>query len=146
MKARALRVLIVDDSPTVRQNLSEIFSGLNGVDIVGEATGSQQGLELARALQPDVVTLDVRMPGGSGLAVLRSLKQIEPVLTVVVLTNFSNPTYRKRAEQAGADFFFDKTREFPKVLEVLKNHMTREEVGEQVLARGSGNGQREAAS
>jgi DNA-binding NarL/FixJ family response regulator len=93
--------------------------------VVGEAADAQQGLELARTLHPDLVTLDLRMPGGSGLNVIKQMKQLEPSPTVIVLTNYAHAAYRKRAAEAGADFFFDKSSEFQQALDVFRNGGTQ---------------------
>ncbi len=114
-----LRVLIVDDSATIRVRLAGIFAAKEKIQVVGEAANAREGLELARSLRPDVVTLDVRMPGQSGLEVISRIKQLEPSPTVIVLTNFPYPAYRNRALDLGADFFFDKTTELHEVLEVV---------------------------
>ncbi len=115
------RVLIVDDSATIRKNLARIFAESEEIEVVGEAADARQGLELARTLRPDLVTLDLRMPGGSGLNVIKQIKQLEPSPIVVVLTNYPHAAYRKRAAEAGADFFFDKSSEFQQALDVFKN-------------------------
>ncbi len=121
MHSYKLTVLIVDDSALIRRHVVQILSDLRGIQIVGEAADAAEGLELARKLRPDVVTLDIRMPGGSGLTVIGQIKQVEPSPIVMVLTNYPYPTYRKRAMEAGADFFFDKSTEFHKVLVALRN-------------------------
>ena len=121
MHAAKTTVLIIDDSALIRRHVVQILSELKGIRIVGEAADAAEGLELARKLRPDVVTLDVRMPGASGLTVVAQIKQVEPSPIVMVLTNYPYPTYRKRATEAGADFFFDKSTEFHKVLVALRN-------------------------
>lgn len=119
MCATELRVLIVDDSATIRVRLAELLGEIEKIEVVGEAANAGEGLEMARRLRPDVVTLDVRMPGQSGLEVIGQIKQLEPSPTVIVLTNFPYPAYRNRALDLGADFFFDKTTELHEVLEVV---------------------------
>lgn len=121
MCATELRVLIVDDSATIRVRLAELLGEIEKIEVVGEAANAGEGLEMARRLRPDVVTLDVRMPGQSGLEVIGQIKQLEPSPTVIVLTNFPYPAYRNRALDLGADFFFDKTTELHEVLEVVES-------------------------
>ena len=120
MRHAGLGVLIVDDSATIRKNLARIFAESEEIEVVGEAADARQGLELARTLHPDLVTLDLRMPGGSGLNVIKQIKQLEPSPIVVVLTNYAHAAYRRRATEAGADFFFDKSSEFNKALDVFR--------------------------
>ena len=64
--------------------------------------------------------LDIRMPGGSGIDVLREIKKGNQPPLVMVLTNYPYPQYHRKYIDAGADFFFDKSTEFEKVTEVLK--------------------------
>ena len=70
-----------------------------------------------------MVILDIRMPGGSGIDVLKRVKQGEVTPMVIILTNYPYPGYRQKCLQAGADFFLDKSTEFdqiPKLFEQLK--------------------------
>ncbi len=122
------RVLIVDESATIRKNLARIIAESGEIEVVGEAADARQGLELARTLHPDLVTLDLRMPGGSGLNVIQQMKQLEPSPIVIVLTNYPHAAYRQRATEAGADFFFDKSSEFNKALDVFKNEGTQRDL------------------
>ncbi len=128
MRHVARRVLIIDDSATIRKNLARIFAESREIEVVGEAADARQGLELARTLHPDLVTLDLRMPGGSGLNVIKQIKQLEPSPIVMVLTNYAHAAYRKRATEAGADFFFDKSSEFQQALDVFKNGGTQRDL------------------
>lgn len=90
------------------------------IQLIGEAHDAREATEAIRRLKPDVVILDIHMPGGNGIDVLRSIKQEAPATLVLMLTNFAYPEYRKRCMDAGADFFFDKSTEFDKVPEVLQ--------------------------
>ena len=71
-------------------------------------------------LRPDVVVLDISMPGGGGFFVLERIRQQRPAPLVIMLTNFSQDAYRQKCLQLGAWHFFDKSTEFEKVLEVLR--------------------------
>jgi two-component system, chemotaxis family, protein-glutamate methylesterase/glutaminase len=78
------RVLIVDDSPTARALLAEIFRSDPGVEVVGEARDGAEGVEMARRLRPDVVTMDVRMPGLDGFAATKEIMITAPTPIVIV--------------------------------------------------------------
>jgi len=69
---------------------------------------------------PDTVILDIRMPGKSGIQLLREIKSEHPEITAIMLTNYDYPQYRKESLQAGADHFFNKTREFAKIVDLLR--------------------------
>jgi DNA-binding NarL/FixJ family response regulator len=97
-----------------------MLSELPGVEITGYAQDVPEALTSIKALKPDVVILDIRMPGGSGVDVLQDIKQEEKTPMVIVLTNYPYPQYRKKCMELGADFFFDKSAEFEKVTAIFK--------------------------
>ena len=115
-----LKVFISDDSTTVRERLVTMALDLPEVDVVGQAADAPASLDAIRQTQPDVVILDIRMPGGSGIEVLRTLKKMTPSPAVIMLTNFAYVQYRTKCEEAGADFFFDKSTEFDKIPQALE--------------------------
>ena len=115
-----MKVLIVDDSPFIRERLISAFLEIEGIEIVGEAKDGIEALEAISKLDPQLVTLDIRMPGRDGIDVLRDIKVSHPDMKVLILTNYPYPQYRSRCMAAGADYFFEKSNEFKKVVEVLK--------------------------
>jgi len=115
-----LRVFICDDSASVRERLVTMALDLPEVDIVGQAEDAPGSVDAIRQAQPDVVILDIRMPGGSGIDVLRRLKKTAPAPAVIMLTNFSYEQYRTKCEAAGADFFLDKSTEFDQIALALE--------------------------
>jgi DNA-binding NarL/FixJ family response regulator len=115
-----LKVFISDDSATVRDRLVTMALDLPGVDVAGQAQDAPGTLDAIRQIQPDVVILDIRMPGGNGIEVLREVKKMNPAPRVIMFTNFAHAQYRKRCEQAGADFFLDKSTEFDKLPQALE--------------------------
>lgn len=114
-----LRIIVADDSVAVRQHLVALLAAMEHVQVVGEAGDVGRTLESVRVLQPEVVLLDIQMPGGNGITALRHIKREFPQTRVIMLTNHSNPFYRDVCLQAGADFFLDKSTEFERVGEVL---------------------------
>ncbi len=114
-----MRVLIVDDSEAVRERIKMLISELTMVEMIGEAENARQAIEHIRQQAPDVVILDIRMPGGNGIDVLREIDKKDRLPVIIMLTNYPYPQYRRKCMDAGADFFFDKSREFEKVVEVL---------------------------
>lgn len=93
---------------------------LAGIEIVGQAGTVTEAISAIRNLQPDVVILDIGMPGGRGIDVLENLKQNDSALLVIVLTNYPYPSYRQKCLQAGADFFLDKSTEFDQIPDLLE--------------------------
>lgn len=115
-----MKVFIADDSAIISERLIEIISDLPGIEIIGLAQGVKAAIESIRKLKPDVVILDIGMPGGNGIDVLENIKKDKSNTTVMMLTNHSQHQYRKKCLDSGADFFFDKSTEFEKMTEVLK--------------------------
>jgi len=120
-----IKVFITDDSLIVREHLVTLLDELAGVEIVGQAGNVAEAISGIRKLQPDVVILDIRLPDGSGIDVLQTIKQDQPAPMVIILTNYPYSGYRQRCLNAGADFFLDKSTEFdqiPKLFEQLKQN------------------------
>ncbi len=115
-----MKVLIADDSAIVRERLKAMLSEITELENISQAKDSVEAISSFQKMNPDVVILDVRMPGGSGIGVLQKIKQSNHPPLVIVLTNYPYPQYRRKCIEAGADFFFDKSTEFDKVTEVLK--------------------------
>lgn len=117
-----MKVLIVDDSELMRKRLAEMISQVEGVEIVGKAERSQEAIEAIQKLKPNVVILDIKMPGGNGIGVLEHIKKNNTNTKVIIImfTNYPYPQYRKKCMDLGADYFFDKSTEFEKVIEVLR--------------------------
>jgi CheY-like chemotaxis protein len=113
-----VRVLLIDDSTVVRSRLVRLLEELGGIE-VEEADDAPDGLACARRQRPDAVILDIRLRTGNGLEVLQELKRGPSPPLVIMLTNHPSDYHRRWCEEHGADFFFDKTSEFEKVLDVL---------------------------
>ena len=115
-----MKVFIVDDSALVRERIIAMISENPGIEITGQAKNAQEGINSILKLKPDVVILDIRMPGGNGIEVLKNIKKNSSGPTIIILTNYPYPQYRKKCMEAGADYFFDKSTEFNKIIEVIK--------------------------
>lgn len=116
-----MRIVIADDSVVVRQRLMRMLGEMNGVEVVGQADDVPMARNLVETLKPDVAILDIRMPTGSGADLVPDLKKLNPAPKVIMLTNYAYPENRKKCMDGGADFFFDKSTEFQKVVAVLKD-------------------------
>ena len=98
------KVLIVDDSRLVRLTIKTILDRAEGFEVVGEAENGREGVDLARELNPDVVTLDIEMPVMNGIECLRRLRILSPA-KVIVLSSLTHPASPKAVEArlVGAD-------------------------------------------
>jgi DNA-binding NarL/FixJ family response regulator len=97
-----IRLLIVDDHPVVRDGLRGMFSGDPEFDVVGEASDGAEAIELAERLIPDVILMDLRMPGVNGAAAIRALAERQVPSRVLVLTTYDSDSDVVPAIEAGA--------------------------------------------
>ena len=118
-----LRVFLVEDSQIIRERLTEALSSPGRIEVVGWAEGEATALEALRRGGWDAVVLDLQLRQGSGFGVLKAVRNAgRPAGSVViVLTSYPFPLYRVKSEQLGADFFFDKSREYERVRDVLES-------------------------
>ncbi|HVA60007.1 MAG TPA: response regulator transcription factor [Mycobacteriales bacterium] len=104
----ATSVLLIDDHDLIRQGLRHAFERDQGFTVVGEAGTIAEGLELASALEPDVVIMDLRLPDGNGLEATRKLRELSPTCGIVVLTMYAGDEQLFGALEAGASAFVAK--------------------------------------
>ena len=97
-----IRILVVDDHPIVRQGLRSLLANYPDMLIVGEAEQFRQAVETAHAQQPDVVLLDIRLSGATGIEVASALRREVPNARVIMLTSYDDDQYLVDALQAGA--------------------------------------------
>jgi DNA-binding NarL/FixJ family response regulator len=97
-----IRVLAADDHPMVRAGLGAVIGGEPDMEFVGEAASGQEAVELYRAHRPDVMLIDIRMPGMDGLAATRAILAEFPAARIVVLTTYDGDADMYRALEAGA--------------------------------------------
>jgi DNA-binding NarL/FixJ family response regulator len=102
------RILLVDDSAQVRQELRTLLPLAGDIEIVGEAVDGREAIRLAQALQPDVILMDLEMPVLDGYEATRQIKAGSPSCRVVALTVHGYEAARQKAVQAGADVFLVK--------------------------------------
>ncbi len=100
--AERIRVLLVDDHAVVRQGLRSFLELQPDIEVVGEAAGARDGVELAARLSPDVVLMDLLMPDEDGVDAIRALRDVAPRVRVLVLTSYLDDTHVFAAVQAGA--------------------------------------------
>ncbi|MGA9348090.1 MAG: response regulator transcription factor [Anaerolineae bacterium] len=97
-----VRTLIVDDDASFRRRVKELLLSEPDIEVIGEAADGQEALLKTRELQPDLVLMDVRMPGTNGIDATRQLKDEMPELRVIILTIFDMQEYREAAMASGA--------------------------------------------
>lgn len=115
-----LTVHIVDDSDVMRERLSELVSDIAGIELTGQSGNPFDALERIKSEHPDIVILDIRLPGKSGIEVLKDIKQESPAPIVIMITNYPYRQYRQGCMSAGADYFFSKIDEFEMIGQALR--------------------------
>ncbi len=96
------RVLLIDDNEMARRGLAAMLSTADWIQVAGEGDGCETGLELCRRLKPDVVMLDIRMPGADGLTCLDEIKRLDEPMAVLMVTLYDDRRYVLEAIRRGA--------------------------------------------
>lgn len=115
-----MKVFIADDSNSVIERLTDLLEEIPGTQLVGCAGNVSEAVRGVAKTNPDALILDLQMPGGSGLDVLRAVRTDHPSLQVVICTNHPHKKYREECLNAGANFFLDKSSEFERILSILR--------------------------
>ena len=124
-----MKVLIVDNSVLIRERLATMLGDLKGIDIIGQAESASEALRSIQQLNPNIIILDIHMKNGNAMDVIKIAKRMDPSIIIIVLTDYSYKQYLKSCITAGADFFFDKGKEFEQVRLVLK-HLLKKHFGQ----------------
>lgn len=103
--SKTIRVLITDDHSIVREGLSLILETVDDIEVVGEAAEGSEALQLVAERQPDVVLMDLRMPGMDGLTTIEHLQRDHPQVAIVILTTYNEDDLMMQGLQAGAKGF-----------------------------------------
>jgi DNA-binding NarL/FixJ family response regulator len=111
---------MVDDSPIVLGRLAALADELPCLQVAGLAGSGARALDCFHECRPDAVVLDIELSDISGMEVLEHIKKERPDCLVVMLTTYGSEYFRQRCMELGADFFFNKSSEFERVFEVLK--------------------------
>ncbi len=126
-----MRVMLVDDHPLFLEGLQYLLE-THGIEVAGAAGNGIQAVDSARALKPDVILMDIEMPGGSGLDAIRSIKKEMPEVKIVMLTSFDNDENLFEAVKRGASGYLLKNLNVEELI-VLLNTL---EKGEAPLSPG----------
>jgi DNA-binding NarL/FixJ family response regulator len=106
--ARSVRVLIVDDEPIFREAARMVVEMADGFEVAGEAESGDEAIILAERLRPDLVLMDVKMPGIDGIETTRRIRQLEDPPLVLVMSTHESGNYDEPARAAGAGGFIPK--------------------------------------
>ena len=118
----SVRVLIVDDHPSVRRGIRALLLlSAADIEICGEAEDGRDAIDKAQKLKPDVVIMDVRMPGVNGLEATREIRQCSSTIRVIMLSQDNSSQTREEARKAGAFDYVSKSSIWSKLLPALRN-------------------------
>jgi DNA-binding NarL/FixJ family response regulator len=129
--AKPIRVILADDHPIVRAGIREALKQLPGVEVVGEASDGREAIKLVESARPDVVFMDISMPGLNGLEATERIIKNFPKVRVIILSRHDNEEYYWRALRVGASGYLLKNA----VITELKSALQRVAGGEIYLSR-----------
>lgn len=137
-QATPLAVFLVEDSLAIRARLAATIRGIEGTELVGEAGTVGAAIDGIRATHAGAVILDLQLEDGSGLDVLKAVHPSAPALHVAVLTNYATDQHRRACMDAGAEYFLDKSSDFPRIREIVQGWTRRPDgaaLGQQMQTR-----------
>jgi len=114
------RVLIVDDHILVRTGIERMLSETEGIEVVGQASDGEEAVQKARELSPDIVLMDVKMPGIGGVEATRKITRTNPAIGVIGLTASGDETFVQRLLQAGAKGYLTKGTSYEEVIRAIR--------------------------
>ncbi len=120
----SIRILITDDQTITRSGLQNLLAEHAIIDIVGEARSGEEAVELANSLQPDVILMDLRMPGMNGIEATRRIHRSSPQINILILTVFDDDTSVFAAIRAGAKGYLLKNVEQKELLQAIETAAT----------------------
>jgi DNA-binding NarL/FixJ family response regulator len=120
MQMKKIKVLIADDHHMVRQGIKQILELENDIEVVSQASNGEEAVKLSREYKPDVILMDINMPGMNGLQAIEELKKEEGIYKVVVLTIHQDREYLFKTIQLGAEGYVLKDAEASVLIEAIR--------------------------
>lgn len=114
-----IRVMVVDDHEVVREGVISMLRPVHEIEVVGQAVNAPEAIRKAKELKPDVVLLDIRLPGATGWEVCQALSSLLPETYVIMLTSFQDEDYLCRALRAGARGYLLKTASHEEIVNAI---------------------------
>ncbi len=115
-----LKVLVVDDHDVVRMGICSLVESVPGIEVVGQGSSGEQAITLARELRPDIVFMDIRMPGIGGLEATRRILAANSRVKVIVISVFSDEIYPTQLLKAGAAGYITKSADRQEIQDALQ--------------------------
>ena len=138
-----VKILIVDDHDLMRMGLVRILDDVDGFSVVGEGGSGEEAIKLAESLTPDVVLMDVKMPGMGGLEATKQLKALNKRIKIIALTSCEDELYPSRLLEAGAASYLTKKSQPDEMIRAIKMVMVgksyvSQEIAQQLALKNSG--------
>ena len=118
---KKLVVLIVDDNMRFVERMINILESINCIQFINVANEYQEACRCIANEKPDIVLLDINLPGKNGIEVLKKVKGTDTTCRVIMLTNHADEYYRQLCNELGADYFLDKSHDFSKVPAIISD-------------------------
>jgi len=131
----SIKVMVVDDSPFSRMMIGEALSGA-GYEIVGEADSLDSLIETYNNCKPDVVTMDIAMPGADGFECSRELRRNDPKAKIILVSSMKDEDSEAEAKRIGVSGYIQKPVDGETLIQVIKNVMSPDSLFEQLMERG----------
>ncbi len=123
-----LRILIVDDTPSMRLLIKHYFRKSEAVTVVGEARNGEEALRIAKESKPDVIILDMSMPGESGVEVARKMKSLSPDICVYLCSAYELNEFRELHLDSPADGYIQKSRMKQELQAMIRKELERKNI------------------
>ena len=115
-----IRVLIVDDHELVRLGISRLLGDVSGIEVIGEASSGEEAIDKVKRLSPDVVLMDVKMPGIGGLEATRRSLRVDPELKIIALSVYDDEPFPSKLMSAGAVGYLTKGTNLDEMVRAIK--------------------------
>jgi DNA-binding NarL/FixJ family response regulator len=114
-----MKIVIADDSTLLRDRIKSLLNNINNISVVFEAGNGAEALQLIIEKEPDIVILDIRMPGVNGIEVLKKISELGLKPKICILTSYPYKQYREKCFAFGASYFFNKNQSMDELLDVV---------------------------
>lgn len=115
-----IKVMVVDDHELVRTGISRMLSDQDGIRVIGEAASGEEAVKLARDLEPDVVLMDIKMPGMGGLVATRKMMKQDDGIRIIAVTVCEEEPFPSRVMEAGAAGYMTKGADLEEMVRAIK--------------------------
>ena len=115
-----IKVLVVDDHDLVRAGISRMLSDETGIEVVGEACSGEDAVGVIKSLHPDIILMDLKMPGIGGLEATRKIKRLNDEIRVIVVTACNDDPYPARVMQSGASAYITKGADIDEMIRAIR--------------------------